>query len=603
MLAEKVANGELPPVEERLPLEPAVIRPWEIGQYGGELRVFANWVTGEIAEEPFELHQSWNYRLTLFGKLAKGWELAEDGRSLTIFLREGMKWSDGAPLTAEDFRFWLEDGQQNVGLRFEVSSAWKPGGELMGLNVIDDYTVQYTFSIPYWNAVEVFRDTKNGRLFEPSHFMKRYHPKFNPDVEALAAEEGFETWQEAYNFHSHGYYRGSPVPGTAAWMLVEHSAAVNKWERNPYYWRIDTEGNQLPYADTIFEILTEDIRTVGPIKVMAGEIDYGREGLTLQDYAVLKQHEEDGDYKVYLWPQRKLDTSTAVGFAFNYTHQDLVLREIFNDIRFRQACSLAIDRAEISKSVYSGLTEPYTASFLPIWPGYEDWMGTNYAEYDVDQANALLDEMGLEWDDAHEYRLRPDGKTLFILGEWTWNQYDIEDVLDLITFYWKEIGIQFEPKYVPRDALRAAGFANETTMLISSSNKGDEVRRARALSPPRLEPPWHWTSERMSSVPWREWHETDGESGIEPPENVKHLMELVDEWMLTPFQDPDHEDKYNSLINEILTLNAENMWFFGTVSAPPDPWIVHNRIGGAAGPDGPEWGRHHFYDSLLFIRK
>ena len=107
----------------------------------------------------------------------------------------------------------------------------------------------------------------------------------------------------------------------------------------------------------------------------------------------------------------------------------------------------------------------------------------------------------------------------------------------------------------------------------------------------------------MSSFPWREWHETDGESGIEPPENVKHLMELVDEWMLTPFQDPDHEDKYNSLINEILTLNAENMWFFGTVSAPPDPWIVHNRIGGAAGPDGPEWGRHHFYDSLLFIRQ
>ena len=135
------------------------------------------------------------------------------------------------------------------------------------------------------------------------------------------------------------------------------------------------------------------------------------------------------------------NTSTALGFALNYTHQDPVLREIFNDIRFRQALSLAVDREDMSNTLFLGLTEPFTAPVSPSWTGYEDWMGTYFAEFDLDRANALLDEMGLEMG-PDGFRLRPDGETLTILGEWPleWLGY-AEDAMDLMALYWAEIGV------------------------------------------------------------------------------------------------------------------------------------------------------------------
>ena len=630
MMAEMVANGELPPVEERLPEEPAVIRTWQVGQFGGEVRVLGNEFLQEMEQEPFEIKQTWNFRLRMHAKFCKGWALAEDGKSLTLFMRKGHKWSDGVEITAEDWRFWYEDMLMDPDLVGPPSQQWIAGGELMGFNVIDDYTFEYTFAVPKYNAVEVFRDTGGGRgLVEPAHYLKKFHLKYNPDAEALAAEEGYDSWQDMFNNKrgNRSYQRDPEYPSASPWVIEEVGPTSKTWVRNPYYFRVDSAGNQQPYIDRVFEIVTDDPYAIAPIKVMAGEIDYGRRGLTLQDYAVLKQNEEAGGYKVYLWQPRKLDTSSAVAFAFNYSTPDLVLREIVNDLRFRQALSLAINRAEISKSVYFGLTEPWTASFMDVWPGYEDWMGTHFAEYDVERANALLDEMGLEWDADGEYRLRPDGQRLFILGEWAYDMYDIEEVLDLVVLHWKEVGVQLEPKFVARSTLVAAGIANENTLYCGSTDRGDEIRRARAAGAVRLQPPYHWYRGPgvrccpFAGYNWRLWHITGGEEGVEPPEVVKHLFELHDEWMSTPFVDlpvvgghgptsahewenPDAaQTEYDRLINEILTLNAENMWMFGTVSAPPDPWIVNDRMGGAAGEMGPEFGLHHFYTENLFYRE
>jgi len=612
MLAAMVASGELPPVEERLPKEPAVVRPREIGQYSDELRTLGFYeeagafsgITEDMQQDLFTLHTSLVAPPKFHPNVAKGWELAEDGKSITIYLREGMKWSDGDDFNADDFAFWYEDLVQDPELNPTISKTWLPGGELMGFNVIDDYTVQYTFAIPYWRAVEVF--SSDVTTYAPEHFLKQYMPKYNDDAEALAKEEGFETWQMALDFHStitsDNYDRDPTAPQINPWIIKEIKPDLVIWERNPYYWRVDTAGNQLPYVDRLMVIMTADVKTVGPLKTMAGELDVAGAitGLALTDYPVLKAKEEQGDYKTYLWP--RIDQSHAMGFALNYTHKDPVLRELFNDIRFRQALSLAINRDEISEKIFLGLTEPWTALVSAAWTGYEDWMGTYYAEHDVERANALLDEMGLEWDDAHEYRLRPDGKPLFLLGEYCqeWLAY-AEDLLDLVALQWKDIGVRFEPKFVYEDILQTRAVANETDMGIGNSDGGSETV-ARSQYPIRLMPPWHWAWEDccpFAAHPWRQWLDSDGATGIEPPEEIKRIYQLVQEWLNTP----SGTEEYTRLINEVIKLNVENLYYFGTVSSPPNVQVNSNRLGNAAGGGGPLAGLHHYYEEVLFIRE
>jgi len=470
MLAELVEKGELPPVEERLPKDTMVERPREfIGQYGGPMRLLgiyerAGCFTGfteDMQEDLFTLDTD---RSQFYPNIVKGWDLSEDGKSLTLYLREGMKWSDGDDFDAKDFVFWYEDILQNPDITPAISESWMPGGELMGLNVIDDYTVQYTFAVPYWRVIEVFGVSLPAA---PEHFLKQYIPKYNPDAEALAEEEGFETWQLALIFHQDEPYHSDPsAPTLNPWRIKEVKPDSALWERNPYYWKVDTAGNQLPYMDTLTVVMVEDLSAMAPVKTLAGELDLmDYSGFSLADYPVLKEAEERVGFKVYLWP--RADQSHAMGFAFNYAHKDPVLREIFNDIRFRQALSLAINREEIGESLFLGLVEPYTAPVSPAWTGYEDWMGTYFAEYDVDKANALLDEMGLEWDENHQWRLRPDGKPIFILGTYCteWLAYS-EDLLDLVTIYWGEIGVQFEPKFVPEETLQTQFVANETEWRV-----------------------------------------------------------------------------------------------------------------------------------------
>ncbi len=610
-----LAGMDLPPVEERIPSEPAVVRPRVIGQYGGEIRLLGffegagsfSGFTESMNQDLILLHQSVTDPPTYHPNIAKDWEVADDGMSITIYLREGMKWSDGDDFNADDYAFGYEILQDEE-LTYEISGAWMPGGVLMGFNKIDDYTIQYTFSEPYNRALEVFR---GGVPVYPEHFLKQYIPRYNDGAEALAEEEGFESWQAAADFHGGindaNYDRDPTAPQINPWIIKEISPESVLWERNPYFWRIDAAGNQLPYVDTLLVVNVTDVSATTPLKVMAGEVDWNDYiGLSLEDYPALKENEEAGAYKAYLYP--KTEESHAMGFALNYIHPDPVLREIFNDIRFRHALSLAINRAEISENLFYGLSEPWTAPVSAIWTGYEDWMGTHYAEYDVDAANALLDEMGLEWDADHEYRLRPDGEELYFPGEYCteWLAYS-EDLLDLVSLHWKEIGVHMEPKFVPEETLQTAFVANETSWGASNSDGGDEGE-ARGEYPMRLIPPWHWGWDDccpMSAYQWRVWLDCDREAdcsqddvdGIEPPDDIKLAYQLAYEWLDTAANTPEYYDK----INQLITLNVENFWYFGTVTPPPSINIRSTRLGNAEGEEGGNAGLHHYFMEAYFL--
>ena len=602
MNAEEVKSGKLPPLEERLPKDVAVIRPRDsIGEYGGEMHLLGyNEGTG-IFSEFTEYMQS---QLLVsdptfenrYPNIIKGWKQSDDGKSITYYLREGMKWSDGVDFNADDFALWYEV-LQDPELTPDISMDYKPGGELMGFNKIDDYTVEYTFAVPYYRVTDVF----TIGIALASHYVKQYLLKYNPDAEALAKQEGYDTWQNAALAHGIGssVYDADPKsPTLNPWVLVDRGTDSALWKRNPYYFRVDTAGNQLPYIDTLLIISTDNVSSVGPIKSLAGELDWNDLGIGLADFSVLKKSETQGSYTVNLW--RRDDESSAMGFSLNYTEQDPILRQIFNDLRFRQALSMAIDRDRISETIFFGLTVPFTSPAAPGWTGYEDWMGSYYAEHNVDKANALLDEMGLQWDGAHQARLRSDGKPISFIGTWCteWLDYS-QDLLDLVVADWAKVGIKMDLKFVPEDTLQSMFVANETDIGLSNSDGGSE-RNARSAYPIRLIPPWHWGGSdccAMSSYSWRVWLDTNGANGEEPPQPVKDIYKLTMEWLDTAAGTPE----YTNLINQVIKINVENLYYVGTVSAAPRVVVISNRLGNIPREDGAFEPRSTYMPESFFL--
>ena len=585
MLTALVNSGDLPPVEDRLPKDVQVLRPRdEIGIYGG------TFLGGGSSEELGETVESSSNSLgtypantrVIYPNTAKAWSMSADNQVLTINLREGMKWSDGAPITSADFEFWVKDILLNPEITPKVHKRYKPGGEVFKLEVVDDYTVRLKFAVPYY---AVFETWSMQRPLTPKHYLKEWHADYNSQASAKAKEEGFDSWWQAFGDHyvNNRTYRSTDVnrPGLDPWLVKEHGVGAVLFERNPYYWKIDTVGNQLPYMDraqvTAFPQPNQSI----PLKAMSGEIDVQVHHLAMADFPVYKQNEAQGNYSAHLFPFQS--KGFAAGIALNYTHKDPVYKEMFWDIRFRQALSLAIDRDDISNTFFFGKVGHHIPPVPPTWTGFEDWMRTYYSEHDVAKANQLLDEMGLKWDAQKKWRLRPDGKQIQIEGIWVaeWFSY-FDDLTQMISKHWEDIGIQMTPKFVVEEAAAAIAIANDQDMIIGGNATSTEFR-ARGAEPVTLRPAWHWYSCcALSSAPWRLWFDTDGAEGQEPPAIMKELFDISTEWTVTSRDDP----RYGELAHEMIKINTENLFFFGTVNIPPRVVIVNNRIGNMQGEGG-----------------
>lgn len=574
MLRTKVAAGELPSVEERLPEEPQIIELLEeVGQYGGTMYLIS--VAGEGSEIEASIRNigGVTYENKIIPCVAKGWDLSDDYKTLTLYLRKGMKWSDGEPFTADDILFWYQDIILNDELTPTKPEKWSPGGEPMKATKIDDYTVRFEFSLPYPSASEVVYSMP---AFSPKHYLKRYHIKYNPDAGEIAKKEGYDNWWESFGFHTTitgGRPEDVNLPALTPWVFTEMDAGQNTyWERNPYYWRVDTAGNQLPYIDKLMSMNVANPEVVA-MKSMSGEVESSVVMLNFSDYPIYKKNEEKGGYKVYLFPDG--GASTSLSYSFNYTHKDPVLRKIFNDIRFRQATSLAINREEISKTVFYGKVSPWTAPITPDWAGFEDWMGTYYAEYNPQKANELLDEMGLKWDKGRQYRLMSDGKTLSLVGEYClqWLGAYPGKIAELTKEYWEKIGIKLTVKQVTEDLQMERMGANEHDLCLWNCDGSGELQ-AHTNYPIRLMPPWHWADIPMGGPEWRRWYDTKGKEGEEPPQEIRKIFNLADEWLNVAYG----TEKYVKLANELITLNVKGFYLIGMVESCPRPVIRKNGL-------------------------
>jgi len=571
MLKELVEAGELPPVEERLPEEPLVIEPIEeIGQYGGTIRtpcVLTNMVV-EVGWMNVESMLQLDCQVVdVVPQIAKGWEFSEDKKTFTLYLRKGMKWSDGHPYTADDIMFWWEDFILNKELTPILWTGWAPGGEAMKVEKVDDYTVRFRFAVPYLNFI--YRLLADRSL--PKHYLKDFHPGYveKEELDKLTKEEGYDNWWELFRAKN-DWVENVDLPVVNAWKMSKITPEAGFLERNPYYWRVDTAGNQLPYIDKVVGLRIID-REVSNMKIISGEVDYACAAMKLENYPLYMESKEKGDFRVMLW---KLLFQSATGFMFNLTDNDPALREIFQDVRFRRAISLAINREEINEAVFFGLGVPMQSAMPPGSRFYDPELAEAYAEYDPEGANKLLDEMGLTERDADGYRLRPDGETFVIRFECT----DIGAARGLMSIwpmaqdYWKEIGVKTDLKLHERtffDTRLAANEVSATMWGITGVLDAELYTTASWL----VISSENWWNNSWWGPKWYDWFNTKGETGEEPPEEIKRLNDLFNRIQVSP-----DEEERNELIREILRSQAENLWMIGTVANIPQPIAVKNHL-------------------------
>ncbi|NLD74155.1 MAG: ABC transporter substrate-binding protein [Chloroflexi bacterium] len=573
-LVEQVTGGSLPPVEERLPKDPVVVSVWEeIGQYGGVWHRCAvgpndvGVIRTRFCGEPF-------LRFTtdasaVVPNVIKSYEINEDATEFTFFLREGMKWSDGVPYTADNFVFWYEDHVQNADLTPTLPKwATDPtNGELMVLEKVDDYTFQIKFESPYGLFIQIVSGAEGTYFTDDyaAHYMKQFHPTYADEAELAAKVEaaGFTNWWELYN--DRRGHANLERPHIWAWVPTRMPPDIPAIiDRNPYYWKVDAEGQQLPYIDAVHFDIVENADLLN-MKAVAGEIDMQHRHITWTNFPLFIENAEAGDYRVLQWP---LAEGSNCCLHPNMNHQDPVLRELMQTKEFRIALSEAIDRDAIHQLAYQGFGEPRQAALIPECPWFKEEHATKYANHDVDLANELLDGIGLTERDDEGFRTRPDGTPLSITVEYAPVFGPWGDTVNMVCEQWKEIGI------------RGIAKEEDRTLFSQRATAGLEMDMGvwmmdRCITP--IMEPWFFLPFKGGTPPstaalWWDWYQTKGEQGEEPPEEVKAQYDL---WDACKGAAPD---ALPPLAEQFFDNAAENVWFIGTVGRLPNVGVCKNNF-------------------------
>ncbi len=575
MLAELVQAGSLPPVDERLPINPLVMPVTEqTGNYGGTMRrgfrgVSDRWGPTKVQDRSL----AWfDQDLNMQPRMAESWETNEDATVWTIHLREGMKWSDGTPFTTEAVKYWYDYELQNADLpTYSGGTAWKTGKEntLLQLEVVDDYTFKFTFADP--NPLFLYRIARpTPAPYSPGHYMKQFHIELTEDqgaLEAAAKEAGFETWAQYYE--DRGYWYMNPErPSTGPWIGKNPlSEEIFQMERNPYFFAVDEAGNQLPYIDRVTHRLF-DQPDVFSLWITNGEIDFQNRHVALSNFTLFKESEEAGGYQVLIG-----NSAGHVALQLNMTTKNPRLREFFQKRDVRLAVSLAVNREDLNELVFDGLLTPRQYSPLSSSPQYYEKLSNAHIQYDPEQANALLDAAGYTEKSAEGFRLWTDGSgeeiSFIIEGTADVGTPD-EDAAQQVVKYLAAIGIKASYKYFERSLYEEHYSANEIEAAWWGGDR-TVVPMAAPIIFIGTQPDRPWC------VAWSLWRNSSGSNpnGEEPPADhwINTIWGLWDQIAVEP-----DTAKRDELFFQILDIWAEELPMIGFLGEQPALIIAKNGI-------------------------
>ena len=580
-LAEAVASGALPPLAERLPVNPMVVEPFEaVGSYGGELRAALvgggslNMMHRYQGYEPLVRYTpDWN---GVIPNVAESYSANADATEYTFKLRQGMKWSDGQPFTADDIMFFYEDIFLNDELMPSAQAHLRsPNGDKARFEKLDETSFKIIFSQP--NGLLPLRlawanDDRTTRL--PKHYLSQFHIKYNPEADKIAQDQGLTGWVQLFQIKSGiavdgEIFKNKDIPTLYAWKITQpvgESAEYAIAERNPYYFKVDTAGNQLPYIDRVSYAVVAD-NEVLLLKALQGEIDVIDQWIcTPANRAVLFDGQDAGGYGFYT------TTSTEPNemvFQLNLTHPDPVKRALFQNKDFRAALSLAIDRQAVIDTVFIGQGSPAQPAIRPEDPLYNEQLATQYTAFDPAQANAMLDAI-IPNKDGEGYRLDESGRRVSIIFEIDQVRQTFVDSFQLILPMLRSVGLDVQMRSMDRSLwevrVRQGGEYDATVHKFGGNGGIVAILDPRYFFPN--------TTEAMYAKGWQIWYNDPASpDAVEPPEATKQQFALYDELRQTA-----DTTRQQELMRQILQIAAEQFYVFG-VTLPRDGYgIVANRI-------------------------
>ena len=577
ILTELVSEGVLPPVIERVGSEPLVLKGVDsIGSYGGTwFQVVgapseASYISSFYSGSTFVRWSPFGY--PIIPHVAKGWDSSPDKKEWTFHLRRGMKWSDGHPFTADDILYrWYKEALPDS---YEsILPHWlKIGGEAGKVIKIDNYTVKFIFSQPYGSFLEAL--AKFIDFCSPRHYLEKYHPVLGDDalIEATMEARRLPSRRSLYALLKS--WNNPEHPRLWPWIYRTFKANPPQvFVRNPYYFAVDTEGNQLPYVDQLF-MESKNFQFL-PIAAANGAITFKIMGGIDFYYTLLMSQREINNYEVYHWfPASRSRYLIHPNLNYLVDTDDPVTQmkhDLLNNKQFRQALSLAINRRQIIDIVYSGIGEPAQLS-----PGRESFfhhekLHKSFTEYSPNKANALLDEIGLTQRDSKGYRTFKDGTPM--VWHFSVPQGELEGPAELIVDDWNRVGIHSIQQQPPNSL-----FALQTsTRKIEFSIWPGDAEYIPIIGPERIA-----GLSGFQALGYYNWYVRGGLygnpratelDGIEPPIDhpMRRSIELVDE-----SYSAINREEQRLIFNKIFDIAAENVWSINIATSPPFPVVVKN---------------------------
>ena len=592
-LVELVKAELLPAVVERTGPEPAVLAGVEgIGRYGG------TWImaTGEsVLPRHIQSRLSaasllrWSPEgFPIVQHVAKGYDIHDGHREFIFYLRKGMRWSDGHPFTADDILYWWESEATDRAIQSRTPEFMRPLGKVGNVERIDDYTVRFRFSEPNGIFLQQMATSFGAEVVgSPAHYLKPFHPRVG-DRELiertslalnLPGGRALYTKLKAWNNPEH--------PRLWPWIYRTYKASPPQiFVRNPYYFAVDLEGNQLPYIDRILlKQMTPDMATLAASN---GEVSMQWGLRFFYQYTRLMTLRDKNQFEVYHWSNghgtlfailpnlnRRIDPSKPASIK---------KRDLLNKKAFRQALSLALDRQEIIRAEFNGLTIPAQIGPGPDSPYYNASLYRAYTDYDPNRANRLLDGLHLIERDSDGIRVFPDGTplTLYLVVASTQKPDRVENILD----YWAQVGVRVVLRTLSPN-LRSVVRNSRDFDLIYTGAHGQIL--------PVLNPHMYIPVSNASfyAIGYGNWYQRGGMSGhpdafrkgaLEPPNDhpLRRAMEIYERAIVTP-----DLKKQAQVFNAALEIAAENLWSINVSTAPPVIAVVKRGFRGV--PEFAMW--------------
>ncbi|WP_020579801.1 ABC transporter substrate-binding protein [Actinopolymorpha alba] len=592
MLTELVERGDLPALKERLPRSPLVVKPLdESGVYGGELRLVVvggpESVGGYLDRTiGYDHLVRWAPKMDtwtaddVLPDIAESYSTNDDATEYVFKLRPGMKWSDGKAFGADDIVFWYEDVVLNIDITPVIPTWLQAGDKPFKVEKVDDHTIAFRFSGPHGLLLGNLATASGvGPTRHPAHYLRKFHQKYTPDVATQAKEAGLDRWADLF-LQKASPWENAELPVLSAWQVTKGTGEISNRmtaRRNPYYWKVDSEGRQLPYIDEVSYQLVSD-NEVAKLKTLGGEVDlvFLTIMMDLRDKPLIAQGREKGKFQIL---DLVYEDSNTMAFALNLVHRQPAMRKILSDINFRIGLSHAMNRQEIIDTIFLRQGEPYQVAPHPGTPYYNEKLAKQFTEYSVETANRYLDRV-LPNKDGDGRRLGPNGKPFSFTVD-VGSDARPRDVatLEIMRQQFAAVGVNMHVK-AQADALfweRVSSNVHDAAVFGCGGGL-DPVFQQDFMIPLQI-----------AAIPWTNWYNAGGLTGAipkgaagpieEPAPAAREQMELY--YQLRNTADTA---KQTELMNRVIDIAQQQFWYIG-VSLPKGNYgVVSNRLRNVQNP-------------------